>query len=275
MDKLRELRVGLQLEVRVWGLDSSGRPFSHTVTTKEISALGARLKDIAGVQKNDVIGVQYRDQKARFRVVWVGEANTERSGEVGIECVEPGKCIWTSALHEAELAGSDQTPAADQPVGPTSVVEETWPAHERRRYPRYQCSGAIELKTAETPMPMKLRMADLSLGGCYGETMSPLAVGTKVDMVLLLSDFVIPVKGIVRTCHTAMGNGIGFTEIQPDDWKKLAAIVRQLGGGAVVARPAVQSEFSEALEALVSVLCNKGVLSRVEYMEEIKRKRNG
>ena len=273
MDKLRELRVGLQLEIRVWGLDSSGKPFSSNVTTKEISALGARLKGVTGINKNDTIGVQYRDQKARFRVVWVGEPNTERGGEIGIECIEPGKCIWTAALHDAEETLSDAGRSTQHPLGPTSMVGETWPAHDRRRYPRYQCSGTLELKTADSGMPMSLRIADLSLGGCYGETMSPLSIGTEVQMVLNVGNFIIPVKGVVRTCHTSMGNGIGFTQIEPEDWKKLAALVGQLGGGAVVARPAVQSEFSEALEALVSLLCSKGVLSKAEYMEEIRRKR--
>ena len=77
-DTLRELRVHLQLDVRVWGIDALGKPFSQTARTIEISALGARLTGIERVQKGDIIGLQYADAKARFRVVWSGEPGTDQ-----------------------------------------------------------------------------------------------------------------------------------------------------------------------------------------------------
>src|SRR6266700_2375981 len=101
MDRLRDLRVNLQLDVRVWGLDESGKAFSYVARTIEVGALGARLSGINGVRANDVIGIQHGNQKARFRIVWTGAANSEQEGQVGVECVETAKCIWTDALESA------------------------------------------------------------------------------------------------------------------------------------------------------------------------------
>src|SRR4051812_33553280 len=99
-DPLRELRVNLQLDVRIWGIDNAGKPFSQNARTVEISALGAPLMGVQRVQEGDVIGIQYRQAKARFRIVWIGKQGSEQPGSIGVECVEPGKCIWTEVLEE-------------------------------------------------------------------------------------------------------------------------------------------------------------------------------
>jgi len=46
MEPLRELRVPMQLEVRVWGMDVGGKPFFQSARTVEVSAKGARLAGI-------------------------------------------------------------------------------------------------------------------------------------------------------------------------------------------------------------------------------------
>src|SRR5437868_15531928 len=95
---LRELRIGLRLPVRVWGMDLNEKPFTANAETVEISALGARLTGIASVKEGEVIGIQYEGNKARFRVVWVGEPGSERAGQIGVTCLDNSKCIWSKAL---------------------------------------------------------------------------------------------------------------------------------------------------------------------------------
>lgn len=272
---LRELRVRLQLPVRVWGMDAAGKPFSHNTRTIEISALGARLAGPLSVQQGDVVGIQYGEAKARFRVVWLG---TEDSGvgAVGVECVEPGKCIWMEVLEKAAV----QKPVVFTPVqapgsaaAPPEPAQGVWPATERRRYPRFSCSGTLRAQQDGTSFTAVQKLTDLSMGGCYGESMAPFEPDTVLDMVLEVGGESIHAGGMVRTCHPSMGNGIGFTAIQPEEWKKLARAVQLLGGSNVVLDAPREPEIGDAIEALLSLLEKKGIhIGRDEFLDELKHR---
>jgi hypothetical protein len=281
MDSLRELRVDLQLEVRVWGIDTLGKPFSQAARTIEISALGARLTGIQHVQQGDIIGLQYGQGKARFRVVWIGAAGGEQVGSVGVECVEPGKCIWMEILEEKAAAAAapggasafDPAIPPGIPPSPDAAKPGEWPQHDRRRYPRFPCSGMLRLKQIGTDFATTQKLTDVSLGGCYGESMAPLERHAMVDMVLEVCGESIPARGMVRTYHSSMGNGIGFTQVAPEDWKKLVHAIRQLGGGNVVFDAPAEPELGDAIEALLSLLQKKGVhLTRDEFLDELRHR---
>jgi hypothetical protein len=277
-DPLRELRVNLQVRVRVWGIDALGKPFSQTARTVEISALGARLTGLQCVQEGDIVGLQYGEGKARFRVVWIGLPGSEQAGSVGVECVEPGKCIWTAVLEEnaaAAAAAPAFTPALPPGIPPSADegIQGEWPARDRRRYPRVQCVGALRLKQIGTDFQITQRLTDIGLGGCYGETIAPLPRDTRMDMVLEVCGESIPARGMVRICHPSMGNGIGFTEVAPEEWKKLVRVIRQLGGANVVFDAPAEPDVGDAIEALLSLLQKKGVhITRDEFLDEIRHR---
>ncbi len=278
-EALRELRVNLQLEVRAWGIDAAGKPFSRVARTVEISALGARLTGLDGVQNGDIIGLQYGESKARFRVVWVADAAAQRTGSVGVECVEPGKCIWTAVLEEKAAAAKADAPmfAPALPPGippaPDAALDGDWPERDRRRYPRFACSGTLRLKEISNGFATAQKLTDISLGGCYGESMAPFARDTVLDVVLEIGGERIAARGMVRTSHPSMGNGIGFTEVAPEEWKKLVSVVRHFGGENLVFDAPSQPEIGDAIEALLSLLQKKGVhITRDEFLEELKRR---
>jgi hypothetical protein len=275
-ESLRELRVQLQLQVRVWGIDAVGKTFSQIARTVEISALGARLAGLHSVQEGDIVGIQYADAKGRFRVVWIGRSGTEESGMVGVECVEPGKCIWTAVLKESAAAAASNPvfkPALPPGIPPAAGAEIAgeWPRNNRRLYPRVQCAGALRIKQVGTEFEITQRLTDISLGGCYGESMGPLTRDTQLDMVLEVSGERIAARGMVRTCHPSMGNGIGFTNVQPEDWKKLVHVIQQLGGANIVFDAPVEPDIGDAIEALLSLLQKKGVhVTRDEFLDELR-----
>src|SRR4051795_2216786 len=98
-------RVPATLSIRVWGMDSTGRPFSSQARTIDVTRTGARITGIEHIcQKGDVIGIQHGEQKARFRVVWVGNSGSAKAGQVGVHCVESGKYIWGVKLPERKWA---------------------------------------------------------------------------------------------------------------------------------------------------------------------------
>lgn len=276
-EPLREVRVPLKLDVRIWGIDCWGKPFTRQARTVEISALGARLENVGCVQKGDIIGVQYGEAKARFRVVWAGDAACGKNDTIGVECVEPGKCIWTEVLEKN--AAVVETPVFKPavppgiPPAPSASLEGEWPQRDRRRYPRLQCSGALRLKQIGTDFEATQKLTDISLGGCYGESLAPMPADAIVDLVLEVCGERITARGMVRTHHPSMGNGIGFTEVGADDWKKIVHVMQQLGGGNLVFEAPKEPDVGDAIEALLSLLQKKGIhVTRDEFMQEMKQR---
>ena len=41
-----------------------------------------------------MIGVEHRSSRARYRVTWVGSAEEDRPGDIGVQLLETGKFIW-------------------------------------------------------------------------------------------------------------------------------------------------------------------------------------
>jgi len=95
MKKEREERTPMQLQVRIWGMDGTGKLFSLYTRTIDITPIGARIeRGMLFLQRGSVIGVECGHSRSRFRVVWVGQPGTRHQGQIGIRCLEPGKYIW-------------------------------------------------------------------------------------------------------------------------------------------------------------------------------------
>ena len=121
-----ERRVRMRLQVRLWGMDYSGKLFNVSAHTVDLTPTGARLEGVTCfVERGMIIGVEHGRSRARFRVRWVGRAGTPTDGQIGIRSVEPGKYIWGVAFgrtmgdepDETHMA-ADSTPAAPSPVNP-------------------------------------------------------------------------------------------------------------------------------------------------------------
>ncbi|NIV35492.1 MAG: hypothetical protein GWN58_40390 [Anaerolineae bacterium] len=95
MGRRYEPRLARELPVRVRGKDRYGNPFVQEVQTLDVSRRGARLDGVACLERpGQIIEVQRAREKARFRVAWVGQLGTSQADQIGIFCLEPGKCIW-------------------------------------------------------------------------------------------------------------------------------------------------------------------------------------
>ena len=100
---------------------------------------------------------------------------------------------------------------------------------ERRRYPRVKSAVALELRYAGCTAPVRATTSEISLGGCYIETMFTLDVGTKLDMVIWLDGQKLTAKGVIATRYPQVGNGIDITDIKPEDRAKLDAFLNTPG----------------------------------------------
>jgi hypothetical protein len=231
MARRREDRVALSVPVRIWGLDTDGKPFSQQAQTIDITRLGARLRGATcSVGTGDIIGVQHVKEKARFRVTWVGKPGTPDQGQIGIHCVEPTKFIWGITLPKAL--------ERHRPVRAQQQMAEGGAG--RRTTTRYACEGSAEIRREGTNAALWGVLCDVSLTGCYVETMTPLSAHTRVEVMLQVEDTEIRGQGIVRTSHPAVGMGIALSEMTIEDRARLDRVVAELEAKATGKFPAYQ-----------------------------------
>ena len=99
MDRRQSTRVAAYYPVRVWGLDAHAFPFIQLARVKNISAGGAVLQGVQQmIRPGEILDVQFGEDKAQFRVVWVGKLGTDRQGEIGLECLPSEPYIWDVEL---------------------------------------------------------------------------------------------------------------------------------------------------------------------------------
>lgn len=95
---------------------------------------------------------------------------------------------------------------------------------ERRQNPRVKVSVPVEIHAEGASTPIRGATSDLSVSGCYIETMFPFPVGTALDLKLQL-ETTLPIDATVVTCDPQVGNGIQFSRMLPEDRKTLLAFV--------------------------------------------------
>ncbi len=98
---------------------------------------------------------------------------------------------------------------------------------EQRHHPRTKVTVAVALQSASSSTPLRVKTADLSIGGLYVEMMFTLEVGTKVKIVLWLNDVKVDTSGVVTTRDLQVGNGIKFIDMASEDRKRLKQFLTQ------------------------------------------------
>ena len=93
IDKRNEKRLHIAVPVKVFPDITSIE--SQNCCTYEISTNGARLVAPPGIKTpGQVIWLQRQNRRAKYKVMWIGEAGTSLQGQVGVETLEPSNVIW-------------------------------------------------------------------------------------------------------------------------------------------------------------------------------------
>ncbi len=98
------------------------------------------------------------------------------------------------------------------------------PPPERRGHPRSKIKAPVELHIEGNDSPFRCATSDLSLDGCYIESMMPFPVGTGVELRLEITNTLL-IVGTIVTCDPQVGNGIHFTRMLPEDIEELRAFL--------------------------------------------------
>jgi len=75
---------------------------------------------------------------------------------------------------------------------------------------------------------MRTATDEISLSGCYIETMFTMEVGTRLGVTLSLGSEVIHCKAVVATKYPQVGNGIDFIDMAQDDRLALSRHIEEL-----------------------------------------------
>ena len=100
----------------------------------------------------------------------------------------------------------------------------------RRKHTRYHCTGGAELRRSEGMPAVFASLTDISLEGCYLETVSTLPVNSEVVFMLRVSDTVIRGRARVKASNHAVGMGLEFLHLATEDQQKLDFLVGTLSG---------------------------------------------
>jgi hypothetical protein len=100
----------------------------------------------------------------------------------------------------------------------------------RRRHERFKCHGGADVRMLVTMATGFGTLADLSLGGCYIEMLTPFAAGHEVELTLRVNETgdTFRTRGVVKTSHAMVGMGVEFTGMLPKDRTVAETVVAKL-----------------------------------------------
>jgi len=85
-------------------------------------------------------------------------------------------------------------------------------------------SVPVELCIEGSEFPIRGATSDISLSGCYMETIFPVAVGTTLELKLQVDGTLLFLAKVV-TCDPQVGNGMQFTRMLSEDVEELRAFL--------------------------------------------------
>ena len=103
---------------------------------------------------------------------------------------------------------------------------------EKRPATRYDFRCEAEFCKRGSNAPLRGFLSDISLSGCYFETITPEPAGTPVEVSFQAAGARVRLPGIVRVVHPSMGMGIEFSELSPDAAKALKGLIMAQAAGA-------------------------------------------
>src|SRR5579859_6005006 len=84
---------------------------------------------------------------------------------------------------------------------------------DRRSHPRMKCRVTIEVHAEGGGVPLFANITDISMGGCYIETSTILAAGTKIKLGFSMDDPSLTADGVVARLDPGSGVAVQFREM--------------------------------------------------------------
>jgi hypothetical protein len=96
---------------------------------------------------------------------------------------------------------------------PEKAPVQATPGAERRRVPRFPFVASAEIVDSNSKARMNARVSELSLYGCYVDTINPLPKGASVFIKIFTAVDFIEANAMVAYVHPNLGMGITFFNV--------------------------------------------------------------
>ena len=169
-------------------------------------------------------------------------------------------------------------------VAEDSPIPDCASRRERRRSPRFLCSGSIELQAEGHDVRMWGKLTDVSLHGCYVEMPTTFPVDTRVILVMESLGVRVRTPATIRVSYPFLGMGICFSDTEPGQQEQLELLLRGLAGQrALLNKPPVEerglpdivasADPQIFVEKITDFFRHNGSLSRDQFYQIAKRVR--
>ena len=297
-ERRQNRRAGVSLQVRVRTADFNDGQLEEVRTTENASR--------KAIYFFTTLDRYYKGMRLHVTSPYdpkAGSANLEQDGEViRVHRREGGYGVAialgparVSASTQAAPSGAYATSSSLQSSAPLAAYqissgrERSASEIERRVATRSPFIASVELIDMRTGSLIQARVSDLSLRGCYIDTLNPLPQSAAVRLQIRRNDEVFDALAHVSSAHAGSGMGLVFSDITLAQ----AALLRSwLGESALppemafaAARPAnrttqitktTQNVDANTIYAvrLIHALVRKGVLSQSEATELLRDPEN-
>ena len=146
------------------------------------------------------------------------------------------------------------------------------PAEERRLNPRQPFSAAAVVVDLLDGTRLRARCSDLSLGGCYVDTLNPFLNGTTAKLRLHRDEKVFEAAVPVHSSHIGLGMGLGFQNPAPEQTSMLINWLTSGEGDHLLIQNSsgvtkrVESMDRAAATNLIRQIASESVLTRADVL---------
>lgn len=214
----------MPLRVTFW--DAENKPLIDMACTYDISPKGARITGLRNTtETGEIIAIERGRNKTFCRVVWVGDPNSERRGQVGIQNVETDRPMWDAELRDLNNV-FDPLPREKKTAENNGIRRSD---ENRRRNARFKIEGDAEMSVKASNQPgSKGVLKDLSELGCLISIRNAPPLGTDLNLTLKIDNYEFSLTGQVRHVDLEEGTGIQFHRIRKGDRQMLQFLLRKL-----------------------------------------------
>jgi hypothetical protein len=86
---------------------------------------------------------------------------------------------------------------------------------DRRRTPRVPFVADAELLEVKSGMRLNAQVSELSLNGCYVDTVNPLPEAAEVYVKVFTEEYFFEAPAVVAYSHQHLGMGLAFHDVKP------------------------------------------------------------
>lgn len=153
---------------------------------------------------------------------------------------------------------------------------------ERRKNLRFPFTAAMEATDIKTGTKIIGRTSDLSLGGCYVDSLSPFPVGTDAKIKIQKDNVTFEAHAKVVFSSIGMGMGLAFVSAQPKQLKIFQKWLMEISGELApeddsqtdpeaAGTEKTQTLRNAVLSDLIMTLMEKKVLTQVEGKDLLRK----